>query len=55
MDAAAVAGGWGPTSFCPPDEHYIPTLLASLGRENETDCKVSSRTPGPFFLMRHSA
>lgn len=23
---------------CQPEEHYVPTLLASLGRENETDC-----------------
>ena len=21
-----------------PDEHYIPTLLAALGKDNETDC-----------------
>lgn len=23
---------------CHPEEHYVPTLLASLGREDETDC-----------------
>lgn len=24
---------------CPADEHYVPTLLASLGLENETYCR----------------
>lgn len=23
---------------CFPDEHYFPTMLSALGRENETDC-----------------
>lgn len=25
--------------FCTADEHYVPTLLASLGLENETYCR----------------
>ena len=40
MDADAIANGWGPKAFCPADEHYIPTLLASKGLDNETDCMV---------------
>lgn len=24
--------------FCPSDEHYFPTLLASKGLDGETDC-----------------
>ena len=40
MDSEAIEKGWGPKAFCPPDEHYIPTLLAALGRDNETDCRV---------------
>jgi hypothetical protein len=42
VDSAAIEQGWGPKAFCPPDEHYIPTLLASLGLDNETDCRVRS-------------
>ena len=32
--------GWGPRSFCVSDEHYVPTLLAALGLDAETDCTV---------------
>ena len=32
--------GWAVKSFCVADEHYIPSLLASLGLSNETDCRV---------------
>lgn len=41
MDSANINAGWAPKSFCVADEHYIPTLLASLGKDNETDCMVS--------------
>lgn len=40
VDSEAIANGWGPKAFCPTDEHYIPTLLASKGLDNETDCTV---------------
>ena len=40
VDSEAIANGWGPKAFCPADEHYIPTLLASKGLDNETDCTV---------------
>ncbi|KAK9789383.1 hypothetical protein WJX73_006397 [Symbiochloris irregularis] len=30
--------GWQVRSFCVADEHYIPTLLAMKGLDNETDC-----------------
>ena len=43
MDSEAIANGWGPKAFCPADEHYIPTLLASRGLDNETDCTVSEQ------------
>ena len=42
VDTAAVEAGQAPQAFCPADEHYLPTLLASLGREAETDCTVRS-------------
>ena len=45
VDAAAIEQGWGPKAFCPADEHYIPTLLASLGKEDETDCRVGLPVP----------
>ena len=45
MDSEAVANGWGPKAFCPSDEHYIPTLLASKGLDNETDCTVRALLP----------
>ena len=45
MDSEAIANGWGPKSFCPSDEHYIPTLLASKGLDDETDCTVNLRSP----------
>lgn len=47
VDSEAIANGWGPKSFCPSDEHYIPTLLASKGLDNETDCTVNSHTAHP--------
>ncbi len=28
--------------FCVSDEHQVPTLLAHLGLEDETDCAASS-------------
>ena len=31
------AGRWGWCTYV-ADEHYVPTLLAALGKENETDC-----------------
>ena len=40
VDAAAMEAGQAPQSFCPADEHYLATLLASAGREAETDCTV---------------
>ncbi len=42
VDSANINAGWAPKSFCVADEHYIPTLLASLGKDNETDCMVSA-------------
>ena len=42
VDSANINAGWAPKSFCVADEHYMPTLLASLGKENETDCAVRS-------------
>ena len=47
VDSEAIVNGWGPKSFCPSDEHYIPTLLASKGLDNETDCTVTSHTAHP--------
>ena len=44
MDSEAIANGWGPKAFCPADAHYIPTLLASKGLDNETDCTVRAFT-----------
>ena len=44
VDSEAIANGWGPKAFCPADEHYIPTLLASKGLDNETDCTVRAFT-----------
>ncbi|CAD7696935.1 unnamed protein product [Ostreobium quekettii] len=32
----------GFVKFCVSDEHYIPTLLASYGLEDQTDCRGSS-------------
>jgi hypothetical protein len=40
IDAEAKNRGERPSRFCVADEHYIPTLLAAAGRENETDCKA---------------
>jgi len=40
--AEAKNRGERPSRFCVADEHYIPTLLAAAGRENETDCKARS-------------
>ena len=51
VDSAAIEQGWGPKAFCPPDEHYIPTLLASLGKENETDCRVGLPVPRTRLLL----
>ncbi len=46
VDSENINKGWAPRTFCPADEHYFPTLLASLGRQNETDCTVQiSRYP----------
>ena len=33
--------GWQVRAFCVADEHYIPTMLALYGLENQTDCTVS--------------
>ena len=43
VDSEAIANGWGPKACCPADEHYIPTLLATKGLDNETDCTVSAQ------------
>ena len=32
--------GWSMWRFCVSDEHYVPTLLAVLGLDSQTDCKV---------------
>ena len=42
--------GWAPRSFCVSDEHYVPTLLASLGLDSETDCMVrlTAHAPQPL-------
>ena len=45
VDAAAIEQGWGPKASARADEHYIPTLLASLGKEDETDCRVGLPVP----------
>ena len=50
MDSEAIANGWGPKAFCPADEHYIPTLLASRGLDNETDCTVSEQACAPGWV-----
>ena len=44
VDSENMRKGWGPRSFCVSDEHYVPTLLAALGLDAETDCRV--RLPG---------
>ncbi|KAK9815401.1 hypothetical protein WJX72_003085 [[Myrmecia] bisecta] len=41
--------------FCVSDEHYIPTLIASLNLENETDCTggvTNAWWDGPYFHPR---
>ena len=54
MDSEAIANGWGPKAFCPADEHYIPTLLASRGLDNETDCTVSEQACASGCFCRDS-
>ena len=54
VDSEAIQNGWGPKSFCPPDEHYIPTLLASKGLDNETDCTVSMPLAQPLSIAEET-
>ena len=42
IDAEARTRGQRPSRYCIADEHYIPTLIAAAGREDETDCKACS-------------
>lgn len=48
MDAEARARGERPRRYCVSDEHYVPTLLAVAGLENETSCKA--RTWAVFVM-----
>lgn len=40
MDKENLEKGWDLWRFCVSDEHYVPTLLAVLGLDLQTDCKV---------------
>ena len=51
VDAEHLSRGEPLWRFCVSDEHYVPTLLAFHGLEDETDCQV--RTPSPP-LGRHT-
>lgn len=40
VDKENLEKGWDLWRFCVSDEHYVPTLLAVLGLDLQTDCKV---------------
>ncbi|KAK9848925.1 hypothetical protein WJX84_001940 [Apatococcus fuscideae] len=52
VDKENLEKGWDLWRFCVSDEHYIPTLLAVLGLDDQTDCKgsvTSAWWDGPYF------
>lgn len=42
VDKENLEKGWDLWRFCVSDEHYVPTLLAVLGLDDQTDCKVQA-------------
>ena len=53
MDKENLEKGWDLWRFCVSDEHYVPTLLAVLGLDDQTDCKV--HTPDLFDPLHQIA
>ncbi|KAK9864497.1 hypothetical protein WJX84_010563 [Apatococcus fuscideae] len=52
VDKENLEKGWSMWRFCVSDEHYVPTLLAVLGLDSQTDCKgsvTSAWWDGPYF------